>query len=124
MAKTNYILGEKKRPVTLKDAIQQEQSDEDSMRTKGSSHYVSMGIQPFDIVAANYSIDHMRGLLIGKVLKYLMRYHLKDGLKDLGKAEDCLKRLIKLEQDESNRLRDISHKGLQPKENEYDGVHP
>lgn len=56
---------------------------------EGPSHYVRCAIQPWDIIDAN-GLDFYEG----NVLKYLLRWKNKDGVKDLYKARHYLEKLI------------------------------
>ena len=58
----------------------------------GGDHYLGMKLKPFDISMANNlnSVQHT-------IIKYVMRYKLKDGEKDLKKARHCIDWLIKYE---------------------------
>lgn len=53
------------------------------------SYYVRWKIQPKDFCRAN-KLDFIRA----NIIKYIMRYDAKDGIKDLEKALDYLKMLI------------------------------
>lgn len=52
-------------------------------------HYSRCAIEPWDFIAKN-NLDFMRG----NVIKYLMRYDMKNGLEDLKKARAYLERII------------------------------
>jgi hypothetical protein len=60
-------------------------------------HYTGLKIEPIDYMRANFSEDMLRGFLLGNVIKYVSRYKLKDGIKDLDKAEVYLNWLKELE---------------------------
>jgi hypothetical protein len=53
------------------------------------THYSRWGIEPIDFCRAN-NLDFIRA----NIIKYIMRYDAKDGLKDLEKANNYLKMLI------------------------------
>lgn len=55
----------------------------------GGDHYKSMKIQPVEYISANGL-----GFLEGNVIKYITRYKVKGGAKDLEKAIHCLELLI------------------------------
>lgn len=57
------------------------------------SHY-SNRLDAWAIADANFSEEELNGFDIGNVLKYVIRYKDKDGLKDLKKARDYLDRII------------------------------
>jgi hypothetical protein len=52
-------------------------------------HYARWKLQPKDFCRAN-NLDFIRA----NIIKYIMRYDAKDGLKDLEKAQDYLKMLV------------------------------
>lgn len=64
------------------------------MEQVGGTHYQDMGIQPLEILKANYSKEVYEGYLVGNILKYVMRYDRKNGLQDLKKASTYLNELI------------------------------
>ena len=49
------------------------------------------------------SEEQTRGFLKGNILKYVTRYESKDGMKDLLKAQEYLKRLIVFEEAEKKK---------------------
>lgn len=61
---------------------------------KHQKHYTNNGVQPIDIMRMDFTTDEYIGFLKGNVLKYLLRYDKKDGLKDLKKAKVYLDWLI------------------------------
>ena len=60
-------------------------------------HYTQNKFQPIDVMEMDLSHEEFRGFLKGNVIKYIMRYQLKDGEKDLKKAQVYLKWLIEHE---------------------------
>jgi len=56
-------------------------------------HYLVLGIQPWDYIAANDL-----GWFEGSVVKYVTRWRNKDGIADLKKARHVLDKLIELEE--------------------------
>lgn len=58
------------------------------------NHYRIKAIQPWDYIAAN-SIGYFEG----NVIKYVSRWHDKDGLNDLLKARHYLDKLIEIHSD-------------------------
>ena len=56
---------------------------------KGSSHYKQGGIQPVEYILAN-DLNFCEG----NVIKYVTRWKLKDGVKDLEKAKHYIELLI------------------------------
>jgi len=57
----------------------------------GGDHYKRIGIEPWAIIDAN-NLDYYEG----NVLKYLLRWRVKNGVKDLQKAKHYLEKLISL----------------------------
>ena len=57
------------------------------------AHYVD-GIQPIEYMMSRFSPPQFCGYLEGNIIKYISRYHLKDGAKDLEKALVYLKWLL------------------------------
>mgnify|MGYP003946081717 CR=1 FL=1 len=49
-------------------------------------HYID-GIQPIEYMQSRMSPPQFCGYLEGNIIKYISRYHLKDGIKDLEKAK-------------------------------------
>tara|TARA_Y100000593_G_C4212294_1_gene287475 strand:+ start:193 stop:477 length:285 start_codon:yes stop_codon:yes gene_type:complete len=58
--------------------------------------YYKMGIEPMD-----YAESHNFNMYQHNILKYITRYHMKNGLEDLHKAKWYLERLIEKESDDS-----------------------
>ena len=58
----------------------------------GGSHYKDRAIQPWDYIIANDL-----GFLEANVVKYVTRYKVKNGIKDLEKARHYLDKLIEVE---------------------------
>lgn len=50
-------------------------------------YYEKNGIQPIDIMKANFTPEEYTGFLKGNILKYLLRYKRKNGVEDLAKAQ-------------------------------------
>lgn len=61
------------------------------------THYASSAIQPISFMEASLSHDEFVGYLKGNIVKYVSRYRLKDGVKDLEKARVYLDWLIEKE---------------------------
>lgn len=55
------------------------------------AHYARYKIEPIRFMVENFG----PGILVGKVIKYSMRYDAKNGMEDLKKAKRCLELLIK-----------------------------
>lgn len=60
------------------------------------SHYISeSGIEALDVIDAFKACPEYKvGFFWGNVIKYVLRFHKKNGIEDLKKAEFYLKRLI------------------------------
>lgn len=60
------------------------------------SHYISdSGLEPVDVIDAFKACpEYKAGFFWGNVVKYVLRFHKKNGVEDLKKAEFYLKRLI------------------------------
>ena len=69
------------------------------MKEKNQRHYKLQGIEPIEIMRQNFSVTEYEGYLRGNVLKYLMRYQLKNGAEDLRKAMVYLEWLTELIED-------------------------
>lgn len=61
-------------------------------RQEGGDHYRDMPIQPAEFIHRNRI-----GFLEGCVIKYVVRWRKKDGLKDLKKARHFIDMLIEME---------------------------
>lgn len=61
-------------------------------RQEGGGHYKSMGIQPFELVQANFGYDGLRASVYTKVNKYLARDKgdFEKHIADLRKSIHCL----------------------------------
>jgi hypothetical protein len=74
----------------------------------GGDHYKTGKSEHWDIVA-----DHELDYFQGQILRYVMRWNKKDGLKDLKKAEHFIKKYIELV--EEGRIKDPTVKTAQDK---------
>lgn len=64
------------------------------------AHYVlEDGSDSMDLIAKILGREQFKGFLRGNALKYLIRYELKGGVKDLRKALDYIERLVELEEE-------------------------
>lgn len=61
-------------------------------------HYKNQGVEPIDLMHANFSKEEFSGFLQGNVLKYMLRYKDKNGVEDLKKAKTYLTWLIGVEE--------------------------
>lgn len=64
-------------------------------KQEGGNHYLSMGIQPINYMAANFTKEQFEGYCLGNILKYVSRYG-KKGVKreQLMKARQYIDFLI------------------------------
>jgi hypothetical protein len=75
---------------------EQQREDQPTVTSRqvGGSHYKSpTGEQHWDRQWRMYG----RGWFVGNITKYVERYHLKNGVQDLEKAQHYLEKLIELE---------------------------
>lgn len=61
------------------------------------AHYKNQGVEPIELMRANFTKEEYAGFLQGNVLKYMLRYKNKNGIEDLKKAKTYLTWLIKEE---------------------------
>jgi hypothetical protein len=59
-------------------------------------HYTAGNLEVIDILKDQLTPEEYEGFLKGNILKYTLRYRLKNGLQDLKKSEWYLKKLIEL----------------------------
>lgn len=57
-------------------------------------HYKNLAIDTLELMSVNFSDEAYMGFLEGNVLKYVMRYKMKNGAQDLRKAQYYLELLI------------------------------
>lgn len=57
-------------------------------------HYKNLAIDTLELMSVNFSDEAYMGFLEGNVLKYVMRYKMKNGMQDLRKAQYYLELLI------------------------------
>jgi hypothetical protein len=62
-------------------------------------HYTSGNLEVIDILKDQLTPEEYEGFLKGNILKYTLRYRLKNGLQDLEKSEWYLKKLIEHKKD-------------------------
>lgn len=74
------------------------QPDNNTMDPKDSVteplHYKNLAIDTLELMSVNFSDEAYMGFLEGNVLKYVMRYKMKNGMQDLRKAQYYLELLI------------------------------
>ena len=75
------------------DAFEEQKGDSKQINP---SHYISeSGIEALDVLDAFKPCpEYKAGFFWGNVVKYILRFHKKNGVEDLKKAEFYLKRLI------------------------------
>lgn len=69
-------------------------------------HYTQGQFETIDIILD--TIEHLpgkEGYLVGNIIKYLSRYHFKNGQQDLEKSQWYLNKLLELIQKEKNNAR-------------------
>jgi len=69
-------------------------------RQVGGDHYKTGGEEHWDRQWRLYG----RGYFVGCITKYVERYHEKNGMQDLKKAQHFLEKMIELEQEEIFKL--------------------
>jgi hypothetical protein len=62
-------------------------------------HYTSGNLEVIDILKDQLTPEEYEGFLKGNILKYTLRYRLKNGLQDLEKSEWYLKKLVEHKKD-------------------------
>ncbi|MEG2684455.1 MAG: DUF3310 domain-containing protein [Erysipelotrichaceae bacterium] len=65
-------------------------------------HYIENGIQPFDIMKANFTKEQWYGFLFGNAQKYITRHERKNKVEDLKKAITYITLMIE-EYDNGNK---------------------
>ena len=53
-------------------------------------HYMGLGVQPIELLLANYSPEVVRGTLEWTAIQYVMRADMKNGAEDIAKAIQLL----------------------------------
>ncbi|MBL0992189.1 MAG: DUF3310 domain-containing protein [Escherichia coli] len=90
----DYEINESKHKFKLKEET------ETTDLIDNQSHYKNQGIEPIELMRANFSNEEFAGFLQGNVLKYMLRYKDKNGVEDLKKAKTYLTWLIEVESHE------------------------
>ena len=75
---------------------------EDDNLILNQDHYTKNGIQPFDIMKANFTKEQWYGFLFGNAQKYITRHELKNKVEDLKKAITYITLMIE-EYDNGNK---------------------
>lgn len=90
-------------------------------RQVGGDHYKKGGEEHWDRQWRLYG----RGYFIGCITKYVERYHEKNGVQDLEKAQHFLEKLIELENKKKDHEADVKKANLQlyPSRQLYDGYY-
>lgn len=68
------------------------------------NHYCQGGIECIDAIQAALTPEEFKGFLKGNLLKYVWRWDLKGGVKDLDKARWYINRLVKNETEQDDEL--------------------
>jgi hypothetical protein len=63
---------------------------------RSPEHYTAGGIETWDYMESKMTPEMYEGYLIGNVIKYVSRYHRKNGLEDLEKAHTYLTKAIEM----------------------------
>lgn len=79
-------------------------ADTANRRQVGGSHYIDMGVQPWDAMRSWMSPEEFQGFLRGNAIKYLARCGAKGGLQDLKKAQHYLEKLIQVQENRDAAL--------------------
>lgn len=66
-------------------------------------HYKNLAIDTLELMSVNFSDEAYMGFLEGNVLKYVMRYKMKNGVQDLRKAQYYLDLLINRQEMRENQ---------------------
>lgn len=66
----------------------------------GGDHYEAMPIQPWEATEAWWGRQALIYALLKDVVKYIARHERKNGLEDLKKAQDCLRKVVELKEAE------------------------
>ena len=93
LSKININLNELERE--LKESAERVAGE---MKTTMPHYYHKGGIDVIGFMETKVNKDEMRGFFRGNVLKYVTRFHEKNGVDDLRKAKYYLDRLIELEE--------------------------
>lgn len=72
-----------------------EKSEQDGIRP---DYYQHEGRDLFDHFSEMFTTQAFRGFMVGNIIKYVIRYHSKNGVEDLRKARTYLDRLIQSEE--------------------------
>lgn len=76
--------------------------DRDDILILSQDHYTKNGIQPFDIMKANFTKEQWYGFLFGNAQKYITRHERKNKVEDLKKAITYITLMIE-EYDNGNK---------------------
>lgn len=68
----------------------------DTEKVNHPSHYNQVGAETIDVIQSFCSLSEFEGFLKGNIIKYLHRYHFKNGIEDLNKAKWYLEKLIEV----------------------------
>ena len=68
-------------------------------------HYTRGNIETIDAIQSALSTEGFNAFCQGQIIKYVWRYEHKNGVEDLEKAEWYLKRLIRMQKNDSVRTK-------------------
>ena len=73
-------------------------TDDPNVMQVGGTHYVSMAVQPWEVMEAVMTREEFIGFLKGNIIKYSMRQGKKEDTDDVGKLQHYM---VKLKQVQS-----------------------
>ena len=89
-------------PYSWIDVESLELVEEENNLILNQDHYTENGIQPFDIMKANFTKEQWYGFLFGNAQKYITRHERKNKVEDLKKAITYITLMIE-EYDNGNK---------------------
>ena len=78
-----------------------------SSKQVSGDHYLTMAIQPWDVMADVLTHEEFVGFLKASVIKYSMRAGRKEGSDDLGKAQHYREKLAEVQAKRARELAQI-----------------
>lgn len=68
-------------------------TDDPNVMQVGGTHYVSMAVQPWEVMEAVMTREEFIGFLKGNIIKYSMRQGKKEDTDDVGKLQHYMAKL-------------------------------
>ena len=68
-------------------------TDDPNVMQVGGTHYVSMAVQPWEVMEAVMTREEFIGFLKGNIIKYSMRQGKKEDTDDIGKLQHYMAKL-------------------------------